>query len=376
VYEYDLSAITRAAHVDRGRLSPPLRTLLLVGALLTLSLVLAGHSGFPAQAPLREPRGACVAYDLEVPIAWTDSDSPTPFGPAFIDIFATREDLPTFDVGRTPALPRPPIFPLIPEPDATNRVVWRTSSVTAGHYHLWTVVVEPPQEVASIQITERTPQVVTIVHGDSRVGPSVAITRPNSPLATSSGEFELRYSACDPTGTGRVYVDVAPLGGGFERIGHALPAVPDGVLRWSTRGLAAGTWTVRATIADDCGGYYVGYGRYYVDVLDPPDGGVRDAGSAPSVDATVVAGARCQEVWAPPGVGDAGAGDAGVGGGPEAGPPVGAEPGGAGAPEGCSSASGSGLTLPWLAALLLARARAPRRSCRGRARAASARRPA
>lgn len=376
MYEYDLSAITRAAHVDRGRLSPPLRTLLLVGALLTLSLVLAGHSGFPAQAPLREPRGACVAYDLEVPIAWTDSDSPTPFGPAFIDIFATREDLPTFDVGRTPALPRPPIFPLIPEPDATNRVVWRTSSVTAGHYHLWTVVVEPPQEVASIQITERTPQVVTIVHGDSRVGPSVAITRPNSPLATSSGEFELRYSACDPTGTGRVYVDVAPLGGGFERIGHALPAVPDGVLRWSTRGLAAGTWTVRATIADDCGGYYVGYGRYYVDVLEPPDGGVRDAGSAPSVDATVVAGARCQEVWAPPGVGDAGAGDAGVGGGPEAGPPVGAEPGGAGAPEGCSSAPGSGLTLPWLAALLLARARAPRRSCRGRARAASARRPA
>lgn len=375
MYEYDLSAIAHAAHVDRGRLSPPLSTVLLVGALLTLSLVLAGHSGFPAQAPLREPRGACVAYDLEVPIAWTDSDSPTPFGPAYLEIFATREDLPTFDVGRTPALPRPPIVPRIAEPDLTNRVVWRTSSVAPGHYHLWTVVVEPPQEVASIQITERTPQVVTVVHGDSRVGPSVAITRPSSPLATSSGEFELRYTACDPTGTARVYVDVAPLGGDFERIGHALPAVPDGALRWSTRGLAAGTWTVRATIADDCGGYYVGYGRYYVDVLDPPDGGVRDAGAAPAVDAAVVAGARCQEVWARPGTVDAaGPPDAGVGADVER--PGGADAGAAVTPEGCSSVPASSLTLPWLAALVLVRARAPRRSCRGRARAASARRPA
>ncbi len=361
-------------------------TLVVVGPVITLWVALApSHSGFPAQAPFVSPSEACVAYDRSVPVRWTDSDSETPFGPAFIDFFATEEDLLTFDVGQTPSLRGPVIASLVPEPDLANALEWDTRAVAPGHYHLWTIVREPPQEVASVQITERTPQVVTIVHSSTgapaRVGPSVAVTRPRSPLAMSRGEYELQYAACDPTGTGAVTIDVAHRGGVFERIASDLPATASGVLRWSTAGLEPGTWTVRATIADDCGGTYVGYGRYYVDVIDEPDAGPRDVQAAPPIEARVVPGARCEERWRRPGE-DSGlhadaaeVRDGGVGGdarAPGDGPAVGAE---ADEATSCAAVSPPQLTLPWLAALLVRR-RALGRSGGAPSRAASARRPA
>lgn len=358
-------------------------SLVVVGVIITLWVMLApSHSGFPAQAPFAAPSEACVAHDESVPVRWTDSDSETPFGPAFIDVFATREDLLTFDVGQTPVLRGPVIASRVPEPDTTNAFEWRTATVAAGHYHLWTIVREPPQEVASVQITERTPQVVTIVHPSARVGPSVAVTRPRTALATSRGAYELQYAACDPTGTGRVTIDVAPRGGAFERLASDLPAVPNGALEWSTAGLEPGTWTVRATVADDCGGYYVGYGRYYVDVIDEPDAGPRDVSEAPPIDARVVAGARCEERWRRPGedsglhpdaARDAGTVGADVSRNEDAGPAVGAE---VDAPASCAATSAPELTpLLGLAALLALR-RGPRRSGGAPCRAASARRPA
>lgn len=342
-----------------------------MGVVLALwAALLPAHSGFPAQAPFAAPSEACVVHDESVLIRWTDSDTPTPFGPAFIDVFATREDVMTFDVGRTPELRGPLIARDVPEPDPANTLVWRTATVASGHHHLWTVVREPPQEVASVQITERTRQVVSVVHGGDRIGPSVAVTRPSSALAFSQGTFALGYTACDPTGTGVVTLDVAHRDGPFERVAAALPAVEDGAFAWSTVGLEPGTWTVRATITDDCGGVYVGYGRYYVDVLDERDGGPRDVVAAPAIDARVVEGARCEERWRRAG-GDAGVPDQGAGG--DAAPAIDAAAGGEEAASGCAATRAAELT-PLGLALLLALRRGPRRCGAGPSRAAPGRR--
>ena len=276
---------------------------------MLIGLAAVGHGGFPAQAPFAQGGPSCLARDDRYTFRWTDSDSPTAFGPAFIDFIATTAPIPTFDVGSMPALGRMLVARDVLEPDVANVFEWRTSTVTSGHYHLWSVVREPPEEVGSVQIVERTPQLVTVVHDGDRVGPSITITRPSSPLAMSSGTFEIRYTACDPTGNARVTLE-AGREGVFERIAGDLPAVADGRFEWSTAGLAAGTWTVRAFVHDDCGHVALGYGRYYVDVLSQ-DAGPRDVSAAPAIDARTGVGARCEETWARD-IADAGVPDAAV----------------------------------------------------------------
>lgn len=281
-------------------------SLLAPGSVVLLGVLLPGrllsHSGAPAQAPILDPAEPCLTYDQSFTFRWRDSDSPTPFGPATIDFFALAESPPTFDLGIDPGLGGVPVVSGISEPDLENRATWSTSTVTSGHYFLWSIVREPPQEVSSVQIIELSPQAITVRHGADRVGPNVMITRPSGPLASSRGEYEIRYAACDPTGTARVRLEAAHTDR-FELLADDLPAVRDGRFTWNTRGLEVGTWTIRATITDACGGAFRAYGRYYVDVLDPADpgadAGARDVSPSTPADARVVDGARCEESWSP-----------------------------------------------------------------------------
>ncbi|MCC7384206.1 MAG: hypothetical protein IT384_20345 [Deltaproteobacteria bacterium] len=283
--------------------------LLALGGVVLLGLLppgrLLSHSGAPAQAPILDPAEPCLTSDQSFTFRWRDSDGPTPFGPATIDFFALAESPPTFDLGIDPGLGGVPVVSGISEPDLQNRTTWNTSTVTSGHYLLWSIVREPPQEVSSVQIIELSPQVITVRHGADRVGPSVMITRPSGPLASSRGEYEIRYAACDPTGTARVRIEAARTDrfDRFELLADDLPAVHEGRFAWNTRGLEVGTWTIRATITDACGGAFRAYGRYYVDVLDPadpgPDAGPRDVSPSAPADARAVDGARCEESWSP-----------------------------------------------------------------------------
>lgn len=255
------------------------------------------HSGNPAQAPIVEPSCACLTFDQQVPFRWLDSDSPTNFGPATIDFFAIEESPPTFDQGVDPLLGGYAVARGILEPDTTNRAVWNTATVASGHYFLWSRVNEPPEEMSPLFI-ELSPHVVTVRHNDDLVGPSVVITKPSNSFSVSIGTFQLKYSACDPTGSARVRLE-AGLDGDFELLADDLPAVIDGSYTWDTRYVPPGYWTLRATISDGCGNRFVAYGRYYLNVIEPlepvPDAGPRDAQLSPPLDAR--SGESCAETW-------------------------------------------------------------------------------
>lgn len=257
------------------------------------------HGGMPAQAPLITPSEACLTHDDRFELRWRDSDSPTRFGPATIDFYAAQSPIPTLEVGQTPA-EGTPIARGILEPDSDNRLIWRTSTVASGHYLLWSIVREPPEEMSPL-IVELSPHVVTVLHPGDRAGPSVVITRPSNSVSGALDAYELRYAACDPTGTGRVRLEAAH-DGRFELLADDLPAIPDGRFLWETRGLPAGLWTLKATITDACGGAYTSYGRFFLSVLESgagPDAGPRDVVPAAPPEPRGPDGASCAESWLP-----------------------------------------------------------------------------
>jgi len=258
------------------------------------------HSGLPATAPFRAQATRCVVVDDQIRVAWNDSNQPTIFGPAGVEIYTSSVASRPLYTNELPFVPSTREHRVL-EPDTTNAFVWKTATVTEGHYFLFSYVREPPEELSAV-IVRYAPYIVTVQHGTQPVGPTVVITRPDI-FAGSLGTALIHYSACDPSGTARVRIEAAPDPGDgdpgdadYRVIADDLPAVETATVAWDTRPIEMGRWVIRAVIADDCGHVFRSYARGFLEVrvpVDPFDAGNDDAIVAQEVDARTGGGAAC-----------------------------------------------------------------------------------
>jgi hypothetical protein len=241
------------------------------------------HSGAPAYAKIVAPAVPGVIADRSFEIQWEDSDSPTPSGPASIDFFYTKIAPLSLHPGETPeATTSTAIAFGISEPDLANRLVWDTSSVAPGHYWIWSVVREPPQEVASIQITGVSPAPIAIRHdGADELGPALAIVTPEVPNRVADRSFVVLFWSYVPSGTAlvRTYAEESGSGRRIE-IAESVEMTAAGLHVFDTRGLGDGEWMIGGTITDDRGRSFEAHAPFFLTVFhsEPePDAGSPDA---------------------------------------------------------------------------------------------------
>lgn len=241
------------------------------------------HGGQPTVAWVNDPIGVGHVVDRSFTFTWLDFDKAISTGTATVDFYYIATRPPTFSAGTIPdPLDGTPIITGILEKDLANAHTWDTSSVPAGSYLIWSRVNEPPSEVFSPLIISYSPGVLTVAHPGDPVHPAVMITTPDTPFRFADQEFEVRYSAFDPDGTGKVKLEAGTTldGTNFITLAEDLPAVADGAFHWDTSQLAEADWTLRATITDARGLSFTHYGRYFLLVthLGPrPDASIPDA---------------------------------------------------------------------------------------------------
>lgn len=287
-------------------------------AVLVATLVTApawGHGGVPAIAELTTTT-PCLRVDQEVTLRWTEPDAPSVFGPSRVQLAVTRTSTRPLYARERPLTPWTIVHEVLDSDPAPNTFVWRTATVTPGHYFVWSHMVEPPMEGLDFAAYQA-PYVVTVERPGVPQGPTVMLIRPGS-LGSAFGRYELTYAACDPTGTARVRLEAAPddRPDDYRVIADDLPAVEAGAWTWDTIGLQRTRWIVRARIYDDCGHVFESHARAFIEVrdpVDPVDAGVDDARAADPIDARTGGGAACQgRPDAAPDPGADAAADAGV----------------------------------------------------------------
>ena len=265
-----------------------------LAALLALgsSREASAHGGQPTVAWVNDPIGVGNVVDQSFTFTWLDFDKPVATGTATVDFYYIATRPPTFSAGTIPdPLDGTPIVTGILEKDLANAHTWDTSAVPAGSYLIWSRVNEPPSEVFSPLIISYSPGVLTVAHPGDPVHPAVMITTPDTPFRFADPEFEVRYAAFDPDGTGKVKLEAGTTldGTNFITLAEDLPAVADGAYHWDTSQLAEADWTLRATITDERGLSFTHYGRYFLLVthLGPrPDASVVDA--SPQNDGSII----------------------------------------------------------------------------------------
>lgn len=263
---------------------------LLAGLLwVSATTVAYGHGANPAVAWLDNPIGVGTVVDTEFAFTWVDFDMPIPTGTATIDFHYAARRPPAYQFGEIhPLLEGTPIVQGIFEKSPDNAYTWDTSNVASGTYHIWSEVIEPPEENMAPQIISFSPGVVTIAHPGDPVHPALVLTTPDTPFRFADESYVLRWKAFDPHGTGLVKIEVgtSSLGADFETLAEGLDPAAEEYL-WDTAELQDEDWYIRATISDDQGLSFVTYAQYLLLVSHPEpetDAGIVDAGSG-SVDA-------------------------------------------------------------------------------------------
>lgn len=256
------------------------------------------HSGAPALARVLNPDQPAEIVDRSYTFRWTDSDSPTPTGSASVAFYYSPIIPLPFPPENRPVLDGRVIVRGIPEPDLSNRYTWDTSTVAPGAYFIWSLVEEPPQEIASVQIVSYSPQVLHIAHPGDVLTPSVVLLTPDTPFRFADDRYLFRYSAFDPSGTGRVRIEgtIQYDGTDFVVLADDLPAALSGTFEWDCRDYAEGNWTIRISITDGCGRAMTAHARYFLNVSHPgglPDAGPRDGRVSSPLDGRVDEGAAC-----------------------------------------------------------------------------------
>jgi len=243
-------------------------------------------SGVPPVAWPETPFAAGELADDKFVLEWTDYDGPSLTGTVTVNLYYTAEMPRTFPIGVIPdTLTGTAIVTGIDEADLTNRYEWDTSSVAPGSYFIWTLIDEPPEEMAVLRIIAFARGVVTVAHDQDPIAPAIVITRPDSPYYMADHDYLIKYDAFDPDGSGRVRLEVssATVGGDFTVLADDLPAVRDGMFEWNTSTLSEGDWTIRASIVDARGMSHSSYCRFFLRVQHDwlePDAGIpmSDAG--------------------------------------------------------------------------------------------------
>lgn len=276
--------------------------------------VAGAHGGNPAEARITAPDAVGIVADERFTVTWIDSDTPIPTGTATVNLYFTDEAPPTFFLGAIPgALGGTPIAEGIREVDPANRFEWDTTGVPSGTYWIWSRVDEPPEPVPSPVYISLSPAPLHVRHPGDPLGPSIRITRPNTPISFSDREFELRWEAFAPNGPATVRLEAGTSldGSDFLVIAEGLAATSTGAFVWQTGDLAEGDWTIRAVITDEVGSF-TAYARYFLLITHFfPN---RDAGAADSggIDASAALDAGLE----PPPVEDEGCGCTTAGAGP------------------------------------------------------------
>ena len=256
------------------------------------------HSGAPALARVLNPDQPAEIVDRSYTFRWSDSDLPTPTGSASVAFYYSPFIPLPFPPENRPALDGRLIVRGIPEPDLSNRYTWDTSTVAPGAYFIWSLVEEPPQEIASVQIVSYSPQVLHIAHPGDVLTPSVVLLTPDTPFRFADDRYLFRYSAFDPSGTGRVRIEgtIQYDGSDFVILADDLPAAQNGSFEWDCRDYTEGNWTIRISITDACGRVMTAHARYFLNIAHPgglPDAGPRDGRVSTPLDGRVDEGAAC-----------------------------------------------------------------------------------
>ena len=226
-------------------------------------------SGMPPVAWPDTPRTVGEVVDEEFTLEWSDYDGPSPTGTVTVNWFYTNKMPRTFQPGVIPDdLTGNVIVRGIDEADLTNRYVWNTSTVTPGSYFVWSLIDEPPEEMALLRVVAFARGVVTIAHPGDEVHPAVIISRPDSPYYLADESFRIEYEAFDPDGTATVSLEVssATVGEDFTVLVENLPAASKGEFIWDTKELEEGDWTIRAKITDQRGLSQLTYSRFFLRV--------------------------------------------------------------------------------------------------------------
>ncbi len=213
------------------------------------------HGTLPAEALIVSPNELGV-FDPSIELIWIDADVPIPTGTATVNLFYTDAMPPTFEQGTRPeALMGMPIIEGVYENDRANRHVWETSSVSAGTYWIWSLVIEPPEPNPAPQIIHFSTVPVVISHPGDAIPPAVHVTSPSNPFVWADQTFDVEYEAFDPTGAAKVRLEAGNTfdGSDFLLIADNLPATAAGRVTWDTSQLTEGDWTLRAVITDERG---------------------------------------------------------------------------------------------------------------------------
>jgi MYXO-CTERM domain-containing protein len=306
----------------------------------------AHPSGMPAVAWPLSPRGVGTVVDDAHRFTWSDSNYITITGTITIDWFATRAMPPTFQLGVTPPeLEGAPIVLGVPEADRTDAYTWRTSTVAAGSYWVWSRVNDLPSEIGSLRINAFSPGVVTIAHPGDPVHPAANLPRPTTAFDIAEVDYDVTVELFDPDGTGRyslwamqsrdgsdrrLLVDDVAVGGG----------VRTSTFTWSVADVPEGDWFFQVRIEDARGLSFEAYSRFLLRVQRPF---FVDAGVAPDVDGAVSADASTRDA----GGADAASVDVGLVRQDELGTRCGCSAPGEGAPTTPLGAAALALSIAW-----------------------------
>ena len=281
-----------------SRASLPLAALAGLAAWAAAATSAHAHGANPAVAWMKDPEGVGTVVDDSFTFGWADADIPIPTGTATVDFFYTARRPPAFDNGDIhPLLEGEVIVRGILEKDHTNTYAWDTRQVPAGSYYLWSMVVEPPEEFMSPQIISFSPGIVTVAHPGDPVHPALIVTTPDTPFRYADTAFLVKWSAFDPSGAGRVKIEVgtSSMGLDYQTLVEDAPAT-DGQVQWDTSALPEGDWYLRGTLTDDRGLSFTSYAQFLLLIAhDPPApdaGGGSDAATPADAGEVADAGAR------------------------------------------------------------------------------------
>lgn len=249
--------------------------------------LIAHEEGTNVAYPLA-PRTPGTMADQTFTLTWADSGDLPSTTTSAIDWYYTASMPPPAPNGFVPPdLIGQPIIRDVPEADDTNMTEWRTASVAAGNYWIYSILKDShlgmPFQTVSFS---RAP--LTIAHAGDTPGPSITITPHPNPFAVGDKTFEIGFETFDPDGTGNIQIAAMVVRDGSDifLIAENLPAVPQGKFIWETEGVPENLYYLRAVIRDAQGRSFTAFSRYQARIDHTPvifDAGPRDSGDAPPV---------------------------------------------------------------------------------------------
>jgi hypothetical protein len=234
--------------------------------LLAPALAAAHVGGNASVAQPLNPTGACEPADASYVVHWMDNDARVTV-PAFISWSYADRRPPPYWPGTPPVgLVGTQIAKGIDERDTGNTLVWDTSQVPAGAYHLWSLADDPPFLMVTFA-----KGVVVVAHEGDPVWPSLEMTAPGDAIDPAGASYEVRFDACDPDGTAQVTLAETPRFDGEELVTIGTVPAAAGSFTWDVSAECPGIRYLHATITDGRGLSFSTWARSGVSIAHGDD---------------------------------------------------------------------------------------------------------